>query len=65
MTDIISRFRLDNRVALITGASSGLGVSFATGLAEAGADVVLVARRGDKLEETAGLVARPAGRRCA
>jgi NAD(P)-dependent dehydrogenase (short-subunit alcohol dehydrogenase family) len=61
MTDIISRFRLDNRVALITGASSGLGVSFATGLAEAGADVVLVARRGDKLEETAGLV-RSAGR---
>jgi NAD(P)-dependent dehydrogenase (short-subunit alcohol dehydrogenase family) len=62
MTDIINRFRLNNRVALITGASSGLGVSFATGLAEAGADVVLVARRGDKLEETAGLV-RSAGRK--
>jgi NAD(P)-dependent dehydrogenase (short-subunit alcohol dehydrogenase family) len=61
MTDIISRFRLDNRVALITGASSGLGVSFATGLAQAGADVVLVARRADKLEETAGRV-RSAGR---
>jgi NAD(P)-dependent dehydrogenase (short-subunit alcohol dehydrogenase family) len=55
-------FRLDGRVAIVTGASSGLGVAFAQGLAEAGADVVLGARRVDRLEETADLV-RAAGRR--
>src|SRR5215218_9962001 len=57
-------FRLDGRVAIVTGASSGLGVAFAQGLAEAGADVVLGARRVDRLEETADLV-RAAGRRVA
>jgi NAD(P)-dependent dehydrogenase (short-subunit alcohol dehydrogenase family) len=55
-------FRLDDKVAIVTGASSGLGVAFAQGLAEAGADVVLGARRVDRLEETAELV-RAAGRR--
>jgi NAD(P)-dependent dehydrogenase (short-subunit alcohol dehydrogenase family) len=55
-------FRLDGRVAIVTGASSGLGVAFARGLAEAGADVVLGARRVDRLEQTASLV-EAAGRR--
>jgi NAD(P)-dependent dehydrogenase (short-subunit alcohol dehydrogenase family) len=55
-------FRLDGKVAIVTGASSGLGVAFAQALAEAGADVVLGARRVDRLEETAQLV-RDAGRR--
>src|SRR5262245_34882997 len=55
-------FRLDGKVAIVTGASSGLGVAFAQGLAEAGADLVLGARRVEKLEETAQLV-RAAGRR--
>ena len=53
-------FRLDGKVVVVTGASSGLGVSFAQGLAEAGADVVLGARRVDRLDQTAALV-RAAG----
>jgi NAD(P)-dependent dehydrogenase (short-subunit alcohol dehydrogenase family) len=55
-------FRLDDKVAVVTGASSGLGVAFARALAEAGTDVALGARRAERLEETAALV-RGAGRR--
>jgi len=59
---ILDRFRLDGRVAIVTGASSGLGVAFAQALAEAGADVVLAARREDKLAQTRKRV-EAAGRR--
>jgi NAD(P)-dependent dehydrogenase (short-subunit alcohol dehydrogenase family) len=59
---VLDRFRLDGKVAIVTGASSGLGVSFAEGLAQAGADVAIAARREDRLRATADLV-HAAGRR--
>jgi len=64
MTAPERRFRLDGKLALVTGASSGLGQHFAAVLAAAGARVALAARRVDKLQTTvneltaAGLEAR-------
>lgn len=60
MPDVLSLFRLDGKVAIVTGASRGLGAALAVALAEAGADVALVAR-GD-LKTTAAAV-RATGRR--
>jgi NAD(P)-dependent dehydrogenase (short-subunit alcohol dehydrogenase family) len=61
---VLDRFRLDDRVVVVTGASSGLGVAFAQAFAEAGADLVLGARRVDRLPDTGALV-EAAGRRYA
>jgi NAD(P)-dependent dehydrogenase (short-subunit alcohol dehydrogenase family) len=61
--DLANTFRLDGKVAIVTGGSYGLGVLFAEILASAGADVVVTARSVDKLDETRGLV-EALGRRC-
>ncbi len=53
MSSPLDRFRLDEQVVLITGASSGLGVGFARALASAGADLLLAARREEQLEAVA------------
>lgn len=55
-------FRVDGKVALVTGAGTGLGRQFALTLAGAGASVALAARRRNKLQETADLIAEAGGR---
>jgi 3-oxoacyl-[acyl-carrier protein] reductase len=55
-------FRLDGRVALITGASSGLGERMAEVAAENGAKVVLVARRKDRLEALKAKIEKAGGK---
>jgi NAD(P)-dependent dehydrogenase (short-subunit alcohol dehydrogenase family) len=42
---VLDLFRLDGKVVIVTGASSGLGVAFAEALADAGADLLLAGRR--------------------
>ena len=51
-------FGLDEKVALVTGASRGLGKAIAIGLAEAGADVIVVSRDEARLRETAAEIER-------
>jgi NAD(P)-dependent dehydrogenase (short-subunit alcohol dehydrogenase family) len=50
---LLDRFRLDDQVVIVTGASSGLGAHFATVLHAVGAQVVLTARRSDRLQALA------------
>ena len=54
--NVLDRFRLEGRVALVTGASHGIGEGIALALAGAGADVALAARGVDDLERVAGAV---------
>jgi 7-alpha-hydroxysteroid dehydrogenase len=54
---ILDKFRLDDQVAVVTGAGRGLGAAIAVAFAEAGADVVIAARTRSQLEEVAEQVA--------
>jgi NAD(P)-dependent dehydrogenase (short-subunit alcohol dehydrogenase family) len=58
---ILDEFRLTGRVAIVTGASSGLGVAFAHALSDAGAAVVLGARRADRLASVAAAITADGG----
>src|SRR5436190_11331207 len=62
MTAVADLFNLTGRVALVTGASSGLGVRFAEVLADAGAAVALVARRADRLAALKARIEAAGGR---
>jgi NAD(P)-dependent dehydrogenase (short-subunit alcohol dehydrogenase family) len=61
---VLDSFRLDGKVALVTGGSRGLGRTIATALAEAGADIAITARTQASCEETAAAIAQATGRRC-
>ena len=54
MTSSAPTFRLDGRVALVTGSSTGIGLALARGLAQAGATVVINARNAARLNDAAG-----------
>lgn len=58
----LQAFRLDGRVALVTGTSSGIGAAMAEGLAAAGATVVLAARRVERCEALAARITNAGGR---
>jgi gluconate 5-dehydrogenase len=59
---VLSLFSLAGRVALVTGASSGIGCAIAQAFAEAGACIVLVARRTQELREARDAIAAKGGR---
>ena len=60
---VLDSFRLDGKVALVTGGARGLGLTMATALAEAGADVALSGRSLGPAEEAAAALAKATGRR--
>jgi NAD(P)-dependent dehydrogenase (short-subunit alcohol dehydrogenase family) len=62
-THVLESFRLNGKVALVTGGARGLGRTIALALAEAGADVALAGRTLSSLEETATELAGLTGRR--
>lgn len=53
---LLDLFSLEGKTAIVTGASSGLGVAFARGLARAGANVVVTARRQEMIDQTAAML---------
>ena len=62
-THVLDSFKLDGKIALVTGGARGLGKTMALALAEAGADVALAGRTVSALEETAAELAAATGKR--
>lgn len=60
---VLDRFRLDGKVALVTGGSKGLGRAMALALSEAGAEVALCSRHADEAQAAAQEIAASTGRR--
>lgn len=60
---LLDLFRLDGRVALVTGGTQGLGLAMAHALAEAGADIVVTSRDQEKAQRGAEALSRATGRR--
>ena len=63
--NILDAFRLDGRVALVTGGARGLGLTMATALAEAGADIAISGRTRSACEEAVAQIAKETGRKAA
>jgi NAD(P)-dependent dehydrogenase (short-subunit alcohol dehydrogenase family) len=61
LMNIMEKFSLTRKVAIVTGASKGLGRSMAIGLAQAGASVAVVSRTKNLIEETAAEIIRNGG----
>jgi NAD(P)-dependent dehydrogenase (short-subunit alcohol dehydrogenase family) len=60
---VLDRFRIDGKVALVTGGARGLGRTMAVALAEAGADIALAGRSKDTCQEAADGIASATGRK--
>lgn len=61
-TNVLDRFRLDGKTALVTGGARGLGLTMATALAQVGADIVLTGRSLVACEDAAASIAASTGR---
>ena len=61
---ILDKFRLENRVALVTGGNRGLGKQMSTALAEAGAQVAIVSRKREEAEAVAAQIQEATGCTC-
>lgn len=59
--NLVDRFRMDGKVAVVTGAGRGIGRGIAIGLADAGATVLLTSRSTPELEDTAAVIAERGG----